>query len=213
MSRRRNYGLQRTAMNHTTTRDHASRQALLDATLDLIDEVGVDKVRVTAVVERAGLTTGSLYWFFKNREALINSALAERYIRKMREMLDETTARARAGAVVPSEAAFGVADLTEEGRAEARAERIRVLAAAIDNPDLTLRVAELQRELIGQLADLVRVGQEHGVIRSDVNPHATAVMIHATTVGLAIVDLAPDLMPKQSDWIALNTIVVNALRV
>ena len=200
-------------MNDTTPRDHASRQALLDATLDLIDEVGVDKVRVTAVVERAGLTTGSLYWFFKNREALINSALAERYIRKMREMLDETTARARAGAVVPSEAAFGVADLTEEGRAEARAERIRVLAAAIDNPDLTLRVAELQRELIGQLADLIRVGQEHGVIRSDVNPHAAAVMAHATSVGLAIVDLAPDLMPKQSDWIALNTIVVNALRV
>jgi len=205
--------LQSTAMNDTTPRDHASRQALLDATLDLIDEVGVDKVRVTAVVERAGLTTGSLYWFFKNREALINSALAERYIRKMREMLDDTTARARAGAVVPSEAAFGVADLTEEGRAEARAERIRVLAAAIDNPDLTLRVAELQRELIGQLADLVRVGQEHGVIRSDVNPHATAVMIHATTVGLAIVDLAPDLMPRQSDWIALNTIVVNALSI
>ena len=205
--------MQSTAMNDTTPRDHASRQALLDATLDLIDEVGVDKVRVTAVVERAGLTTGSLYWFFKNREALINSALAERYIRKMREMLDETTARARAGAVVPSEAAFGVADLTEEGRAEARAERIRVLAAAIDNPDLTLRVAELQRELIGQLADLVRVGQEHGVIRSDVNPHATAVMIHATTVGLAIVDLAPDLMPRQSDWIALNTIVVNALSI
>ncbi len=199
-------------MNATTPRDHASRQALLDATLDLIDEVGVDKVRVAAVVERAGLTTGSLYWFFKNREALINSALAERYIRKMREMFDETTARARAGAVVPSEAAFGVADLTEEGRAEARAERIRVLAAAIDNPDLTLRVAELQRELIGQLADLIRVGQEHGVIRSDVDPHATAVMVHATTVGLAIVDLAPDLMPKQSDWIALNTIVVNALR-
>ena len=200
-------------MNDTTTRDHASRQALLDATLDLIDEVGVDKVRVAAVVERAGLTTGSLYWFFKNREALINSALAERYIRKMREMLDETTARARAGAVVPSEAAFGVADLAEEGRAEARAERIRVLAAAIDNPDLTLRVAELQRELIGQLADLVRVGQEHGVIRSDVDPHATAVMIHATTVGLAIVDLAPDLMPKQSDWIALNEIVINALSI
>ena len=200
-------------MNDTTTRDHASRQALLDATLDLIDEVGVDKVRVAAVVERAGLTTGSLYWFFKNREALINSALAERYIRKMREMLDETTARARAGAVVPSEAAFGVADLTEEGRAEARAERIRVLAAAIDNPDLTLRVAELQRELIGQLADLVRVGQEHGVIRSDVSPHATAVMIHATTVGLAIVDLAPDLMPQQSDWIALNEIVINALSI
>lgn len=194
-----------------TTRDHASRQALLDAALDLIDEVGVDKVRVAAVVEHAGLTTGSLYWFFKNREGLINNALAERYIRKMREMLDTTTARASAGTVTPSEAAFGVADLAEEGRAEARAERIRVLAAALDNPDLALRIAEVQRELIGRLADLVKVGQEHGLLRADIDAHATAVMIHATTVGLAIVDLAPDLMPHQDDWVALNQIVINAL--
>jgi len=196
-----------------TSRDHASRQALLDATLDLIDEVGVDKVRVAAVSERAGLTTGSLYWFFKNREALINTALAERYIRKMRQMLDATAARVDGGSRIPSEAAFGVADLTEEGRAEARAERIRVLAAALDDPDLAVRVAELQRELIAQVAELLQAGQQHGVIRSDIDAHATAVMIHATTIGLAIVDLAPDLMPNRDNWIALNQTMINALGV
>jgi hypothetical protein len=38
------------------------------------------------------------------------------------------------------------------------------------------------------------------------------VMIQSTTVGLASVDLAPDLLPDDGDWIYLMERIVNALR-
>ena len=72
----------------TENTDSAIRLRLIDSTLFMIDRDGIDGARLRDIVEHAGMTTGSLYWFFKNRRALINAALAERFVRKMRNLTD-----------------------------------------------------------------------------------------------------------------------------
>ena len=204
------YGMTR-GMENT---DSAIRLRLIDSTLFMIDRDGVDGARLKDIVEHADMTTGSLYWFFKNRRALINAALAERYVRKMRALTD-----------LVSEAFSRSADFSDPlvimnemnvrpndpDRIEARAERVQVLAAALEDPVLAKHVADIQRQLLIQISDIVKDGQINNVVRSDVDPYAVAVMMQSTAIGLASVDLAKDLMPDLKAWNDLMNIVVSAL--
>lgn len=84
-----------------TTRDHARprgaarREALLDAVLLVVAEVGVDAVTHRRVAEVAGLPLASTTYWFESKEHLLTAALeraAERDIERLREFLDEALA-------------------------------------------------------------------------------------------------------------------------
>jgi AcrR family transcriptional regulator len=195
--------------------DSHIRARLIDSALAIIDRDGVDEARLRDIVEHAGMTTGSLYWFFKNRRALVNAALAERYIRKMRDLIEVADGIIAKGLVVgdPLDLLSEiVVRVNDEDRVTARRERVQVLAAALDDPVLGKQVAEVQRTLLSQLTAVIRSTQEQRIIRSDVDAHSVAVMIQATTIGLATVDLAPDLVPADDDWKFLMERIVKALR-
>ena len=59
-----------------------SRGQLIDVTLRVILEQGVDAVRIDDIVAEVGVTKGSLYWHFEDREALVKAALTE-HIRRL----------------------------------------------------------------------------------------------------------------------------------
>ncbi|MDI5933398.1 TetR/AcrR family transcriptional regulator [Halomonas kalidii] len=58
-----------------------SRDAWLDAAFELLLESGVDSVRILPLAKRLNLSRTSFYWFFKDREALLD-ALIERWREK-----------------------------------------------------------------------------------------------------------------------------------
>ncbi|HEY0255011.1 MAG TPA: helix-turn-helix domain-containing protein, partial [Kofleriaceae bacterium] len=51
--------------------------AILEATIRVLDEVGSDRLTTTRVAEVAGVSVGTLYQYFPNRDALINALLAD----------------------------------------------------------------------------------------------------------------------------------------
>ena len=195
--------------------DSAIRLRLIDSTLFMIDRDGVDGARLKDIVEHADMTTGSLYWFFKNRRALINAALAERYVRKMRTLTNLVTEAFSHSADV-NDPLLIMNEITVQpnlpDRVDARAERVQVLAAALEDPVLAKHVADIQRQLLKQISEIVKEAQIQKFIRSDVDPYAVAVMLQSTAIGLASVDLAKDLMPDLKAWNDLMNIVVLALR-
>ena len=205
------YGMTR-GMENT---DSAIRLRLIDSTLFMIDRDGVDGARLKDIVEHADMTTGSLYWFFKNRRALINAALAERYVRKMRTLTNLVTEAFSHGADV-NDPLLIMSEITVQpnlpDRVDARAERVQVLAAALEDPVLAKHVADIQRQLLKQISEIVKEAQIQKFIRSDVDPYAVAVMLQSTAIGLASVDLAKDFMPDLKAWNDLMNIVVLALR-
>ncbi|PXX94766.1 TetR/AcrR family transcriptional regulator [Halomonas sp. LBP4] len=68
------------ADNHNT-KWKGSRDAWLDAAFELLLESGVDSVRILPLAKRLNLSRTSFYWFFKDREALLD-ALIERWREK-----------------------------------------------------------------------------------------------------------------------------------
>jgi AcrR family transcriptional regulator len=199
----------------TENTDSAIRLRLIDSTLFMIDRDGIDGARLRDIVEHAGMTTGSLYWFFKNRRALINAALAERFVRKMRNLTD-LVADAFILNADSSDPFLILNEITvqpnQPDRVDARAERVQVLAAALEDPVLAKHVADIQRQLLNQISDIVKEAQIKKIVRADVDPYSVAVMMQSTAIGLASIDLAKDLMPDLTAWNDLMNIVVLALR-
>jgi AcrR family transcriptional regulator len=194
--------------------DSAIRLRLIDSTLFMIDRDGVDGARLKDIVDHADMTTGSLYWFFKNRRALINAALAERYVRKMRSLTD-LVAEAFSSSTNRSDPLLIMKEINvrpnDPDRIDARAERVQVLAAALEDPVLAKHLADIQRQLLIQISDIIKEAQINKVVRPDVDSYAVAVMMQSTAIGLASVDLAKDLMPDLKAWNDLMNIVVSAL--
>lgn len=183
--------------------DPSTRQRLIDATLAVIDEQGVEAVKVVDVANRAETTTGSLYWFFKNRQALVNAALAERYVTHMREVL--------ASVEDSFERAFNYkVDPLEPARVDARRRQIRVLADALDDPELATAVAEIQREFLARATRFAKDAQTSGLARPDFDPYSVALYLQAMVIGLAVIDLAPDLPPDPEKWWRVNQLVLQA---
>ncbi|MCG9890905.1 MAG: TetR/AcrR family transcriptional regulator [Thermosynechococcaceae cyanobacterium MS004] len=63
-------------------RSQATVEAILSATTHILTETGYDQLTTNRVAERAGVSIGSLYQYFPNKEALI-FALAEHHADEM----------------------------------------------------------------------------------------------------------------------------------
>ena len=63
-------------------------EEILQATAELLVEEGYERLTTSAIAKRAGISVGSLYQFFANKDAVLQ-ALARKYLEKM-ALLNET---------------------------------------------------------------------------------------------------------------------------
>ena len=62
-------------------------EAILEATTRILVEEGYDKANTNHIAERAGISIGSLYQYFPNKESLI-AALMEQHVTEMAELVE-----------------------------------------------------------------------------------------------------------------------------
>jgi AcrR family transcriptional regulator len=76
-------------------RGRATRDALLDATAELLDEVGYEATTTKEIAARAGTSIGAFYQFFANKDAAVNE-LVRGYRERIHAFLAQQTS------IVPS---------------------------------------------------------------------------------------------------------------
>jgi len=62
----------------STAQGRHARDRVLQASVDLITEVGIDQVRLAKVAQRAGMSTGQVMYYFTSKEHILLEALAWR---------------------------------------------------------------------------------------------------------------------------------------
>jgi AcrR family transcriptional regulator len=172
--------------------DPERQQAVLDAILDEAVERGPASLNVKRVARRAGVSVGSLYQYFTNREGLLAFAVElcvrwmtdefERYRPMLAAMpLREALVAYLVGGVEWSQTQVGLIQFF--GR-----------AAYQGDPELAERmvspVAAVLRKVVGEM---LAQAAARGEIRPDVDLEATARVIHALTIAIGDSQLLPHL--------------------
>lgn len=112
-------------------------EAWIDAATQVLVDQGIDHVRVDVLAGQLGVTRGSFYWHFRDREDLLRRVLAA-WRERATEQLTHRLERAHTD---PREQLHDVVSLPFRGRAAAQAARIELAIRAWARRDETARAA------------------------------------------------------------------------
>ncbi|MGB3697901.1 MAG: TetR/AcrR family transcriptional regulator [Gordonia sp. (in: high G+C Gram-positive bacteria)] len=179
------------------------RDAILNATLEIIEESGIDKVRGADVAKRVGVSVGLIFYHFDNLGTLIASAVeyaANRDVKALDEVLagadpdPETRLRAVLREYGPTGSAFGWRLWVESWSASLRDDQLRKLVAALDSG--------WREAIVGIIED----GVARGAFTC-ADPAGTAWRLTAMLDGLAVQHVVFDgaiSIAQIDDWVALT---------
>jgi len=140
------------AMKPTTaaeSRQSLSAEAWAEAALDAIAAGGLDAVAVEPLARRLGVTKGSFYWHFQNRDALLRAALQLWERHQVDEILPKVDAH--------NDPYERIVRLFKAANMSVRDGRLYLaIAAAADNPLVQAFVQRLSERWISYLDDCYR---------------------------------------------------------
>jgi AcrR family transcriptional regulator len=148
-----------------------------DAALDLIAEQGVGALAVEALARRLGVTKGSFYWHFRNREALLEATLA------LWEHHDEAEVLAKIEPIADPRARLRA--MFDFVARELPSHRIyAALLKALDHPAVLTVMARVSERRMGFLAEAYR---EAGMPSSQAQHRAR--LTYAAYVGFMLINM------------------------
>jgi len=170
--------------------DPERQQAVLTAILDEAADKGPAALNIKRVAGRAGVSVGSLYTYFPNRQGMLAFAV-EVCLRFVTEQFDQFRPYLVALPLRDALEAYLVGG-TEWSRMYAGFLRLFARAAYHGDPELgeslVRPVATLLREMVAQM---VAAAAGRGEIRAGVDLEATARVIHALTITVGDSQLLP----------------------
>lgn len=191
-----------------------SRGALIDAALDIILKDGVDNLRIEDVCERVGVTKGSLYWHFTDRDGLIREALLEQLRRISDEQLatmnDAITSATNSDDYL-SRIVGALVNPFDTTEVEQRWKRLELIVATRNDPALSKVMAEVQRRQQKFMADAMERAAENGLLRRDVDPQAVAAVLSAVALGSVNLSLLESDGPSPEAWTSLMVLFISLL--
>ena len=188
-----------------------TRKELLAIAIDCFARYGYQGTSIERLASAAGVTKGALYYHFRDKEQLLFEAVTDRIAEFEQRVV---------GTVTP---------LTDPARALAEIARVCVQIAtknnlrrfiltlmveALDtNPRLSEAFRGILRRFRSYLAGIVRLGQEQGVFRRDIDPALAATLFAGGVIGAELqhyqdpgrVDLATAMQGVVDELIALLT--------
>lgn len=191
-----------------------SRQELINVAIDIIQSQGIDALRLEDVCERVGVSKGSLYWHFTDRDGLIREALLEQLYRLGDEQLAVLTdavdtASTRDEYLMRIAGAF--VDPYDKAQVESRWQRLEMIATTRRDPKLSGIMEEIQQRHYRYLTDVMEKAAKRGFLREDVDPAAIAGLVVAIGLGSNILSLLGDDAPTPEAWQASLLVMIDML--
>lgn len=192
---------------------HPTKKILLDTAVDLLDELPNDRVTSEVVLEKSGISKGSLYHHFQDFGHLIDDAEVVRFARYVDGSIDVLAAILQQSHSA-DDLVDGLKAVTRSTQAaerlESRKARIYLLGLATQRPHLQESLGKEQQRLTEGLADLFREAQLRGWFRPELDPMAGALLVQTYSLGLWLDDITPNPV-NQTAWISLIDELVERL--
>jgi len=194
-------------------RTQETRLRVLEVVVEQLEDGGEGAVRVDTVRDRSGVSIGSIYHHFGDRDGLIAAAQLHRFSRYA-----EAETRALSAIVERAkdidEFRRAIRQLTlrtaSELRVAERWARIGVLGSTVGRPGMREEVRLIQTRLTDEFQAHIVQGQARGFFRSDLDPRAIAAFIEAYSIGHALNDLDAHTV-SEKDWQKVVWAAIDAL--
>ena len=174
----------------------------METAVDLIDEFGPQGFTVDALLEKSGISKGSLYHHFTDFSDVIEQAQVVRFSRFVDEDID-VLIRTLSTATSPEDLRARFESIVEASsspeRAHARSDRATIVGLARHSEKLAKALSVEQQRLTDALADIGREAQEKGFIRKDVDVNVLATFLQAYTLGFVLNDVTTRPVSSK-DW-------------
>lgn len=160
-----------------------SQKELLDISIDCFARYGYQGTSVDRIAKTAGVTKGAIYYHFKDKEALLAAAVANRVA-----AFESRVQHAVKGARCP-EALRRVATVCIDHAQSGDHPRfaITLMVESIEtNADISAQLREMMRRFRAFMRNLIQAGQERGEIRPDADAVAAAAAFNSIILGAEI---------------------------
>jgi AcrR family transcriptional regulator len=173
---------------------HPTKSRLIETTAELLDTKFPQDIAVDEILDKSGISKGSLYHHFEDLGELLEAAQIARYavwvdrsIGFMTPLLSE--------AKTPSDMIESLRKATlftqsKEYKAT-RFQRARTLANSETSPRFQKALGIEQDRLTSALEDLVAEAKNKGLFRKDLDTRVIAIFIQSYTLGKIIDDIVP----------------------
>jgi AcrR family transcriptional regulator len=194
-------------VTRTETMDR-TREALIQAGLELFGEEGLDAPSLDAICERAGYTRGAFYVHFEDRDAFIDAVMERVGLPLLDAVLGGKDDASAPADVAETAHRFleavqtGAYPLTRKGGPRPH----QLLDACVRSERVRKRYVGLVQDSASRLATIIRKSQRGGSVRGDVDADAVAWMALAAIVGAqSLLELRalPDLMHPATAFLTL----------
>jgi AcrR family transcriptional regulator len=179
-------------------RSAASVDAILEATIQVLLQVGKEQLTTTKVALRAGVSVGTLYQYFPNQSALLKAAL-KRHLEKITDAVERVCQEQRGRSLEQMVTAL-MTTFLEAKMKDANAS-VALYAVSSD-----VERAKIAQETTNRSTKAVVGMLKSTRDRLTTDPHLVASMIQGVMVGVSRRLLESDAAQKQYDLLRRETI-------
>jgi AcrR family transcriptional regulator len=202
-----------TAPGTRAGRSWGTRLRVLEVVVEQLEDGGESAVRIDHVRDRSGVSIGSIYHHFGDRDGLIAAAQLYRFSRYAEAEITALSAIVERAKDI-DEFRRAIRQLTlrtaSELRVAERWARIGVLGSTVGRPGMREEVSIIQTRLTDELQAQIVQGQTRGFFRSDLDARAMAAFIEAYSIGHALNDLDARTVGEK-DWERVVWAAIDAL--
>jgi AcrR family transcriptional regulator len=180
---------------------HPTKVRLIETTADIISDRAPQDIQVDEILEKSGISKGSLYHHFEDLNELLEAAQVLRYSlwvdRSIAFIVPALSASKTREDVI--EALRKTTEYTQSpDYRSTRIERARTIANSQSSSRFQVALGTEQARLTAALQDLVSEAQNKGLFKKELDPRVVAVFIQSYTLGKIVDDIVPEPMSPES---------------
>jgi AcrR family transcriptional regulator len=181
---------------------HETKERLIQTTVALLDELPLESISSALVLERSGVSKGSMYHFFDDFSDLLDAAYARRFsylVKVSADYIQHIMDDSSSAEEFFEKLRFLTVRTQDRSKSSTRFERARMLARAERSERFRKTLGDIQQGLTDQMAHTVILGQDKGWITKKYEARTISVFIQSYTLG-RLVDEVVEKHMNDEDW-------------
>jgi AcrR family transcriptional regulator len=191
----------------------ASQENLLNAAIEEIASVGFERARLIDIAKRAGMTAGSVYTWFDNKEELFQGALQHALLEQLKKNTEALNAAGIEHSFIRQIAQLVPRNYIDDRPTDTQQLLIECYYAAWRDPRARVQLMSGMESQLKMYVCVFEEGQHNGDVSKDVSATALATVLLSLHTGLAMLSLAGLPRISDKDWVTVYARLADAFRV